>query len=108
MSITETNVVDLIGVDPSKGVARLGISDHLEWIAPEDEHLLLLQEKINTYLRFIESGEIYDHYPDARNCKCEIELLSKYPLSKAAIDFCEMAKGVIKGAGLDFSYRVFS
>ncbi|WP_407059149.1 DUF6572 domain-containing protein [Ralstonia syzygii subsp. celebesensis] len=30
-----------------------------------EEHLLLLQEKINCYLRFIESGEIYNSFPSA-------------------------------------------
>ncbi|WP_175811888.1 DUF6572 domain-containing protein [Burkholderia contaminans] len=106
MSILETNVVDLIGVDPSKKVAKLGISDHLEWSEPEGEHLLLLQEKINTYLRFIEGGELYQHFPNARGCQCEIELLAKYPLSPGALDFFENAKAVIRGAGFDFSYQI--
>ncbi|WP_176040293.1 DUF6572 domain-containing protein [Burkholderia stabilis] len=106
MSILETNVVDLIGVDPSKKIVKLGISDHLEWSVPEGEHLLLLQEKINTYLNFIEGGELYQHFPNARGCRCEIELLAKYPLSPVAIDFFEKAKAVIREAGFDLSYQV--
>ncbi|WP_241301893.1 DUF6572 domain-containing protein [Burkholderia stabilis] len=109
MSILETNVVDLIGVDPSKKIVKLGISDHLEWSVPEGEHLLLLlllQEKINTYLSFIEGGELYQHFPNARGCRCEIELLAKYPLSPVAIDFFEKAKAVIREVGFDLSCQV--
>ncbi|HIC7208338.1 DUF6572 domain-containing protein [Burkholderia stabilis] len=105
MSILETNVVDLIGVDPSKKIAKLGISDHLEWLVPEGEHLLL-QEKINTYLSFIEGGELYQHFPNARGCRCEIELLAKYPLSLVEIDFFGKAKAVIREAGFDLSCQV--
>lgn len=56
MSILDENMVDIIGVDPSKGIATLVITDHLEWTSPVGEHLLLLQEKINCYLRFLEGG----------------------------------------------------
>lgn len=107
MSITDTNIIDVIGVDPSKGIARLGISDHLEWGHSEEKHLLLLQEKINSYLRFIEGGELYEHYPDARNCRCEIEVIAKHSPSPAAIEFMEKARSVIRSAGFDLSYRVF-
>lgn len=56
MSILDANVVDIVGVDPAKGIARLIITDHLEWTSPVQEHLFLLQEKINSYLRFLEGG----------------------------------------------------
>ncbi|MGS0893246.1 DUF6572 domain-containing protein [Burkholderia stagnalis] len=108
MSILDTNVIDVIGVDPEKGIARLGISDHLEWSVGEVEHLSLLQDKINSYLRFLESGEIYEHYPDARHCHCEIELIAKYPLSQSAINFVSEAKKIITDAGFGLSYKVVS
>lgn len=40
------------------------ISDHLDW-DDELEHIHALQEKINAYLRFVESGEILGKYPQA-------------------------------------------
>ncbi len=60
MSILDAKVVDIVGVDPDKGIARLVITDHLEWTDPLGEHLLLLQEKINGYLRFLE-GESWSN-----------------------------------------------
>ena len=66
MSIVETKVVDIIAVPEwePKNVILL-ITDHLKWgdKAQQGEHLLLLQEKINTYIAFIESGEILENYP---------------------------------------------
>ncbi|MDR6469191.1 hypothetical protein J2777_002919 [Paraburkholderia graminis] len=110
MSISQTNVVDFVGVDPDKQIARLAISDHLGWDSPEEEkeHLWLLQEKINAYLRFIESGELYQNYPDARDAKCEIELVAKYPLSVGGVRFFEQARSVVQAAGFELSYRVFT
>ncbi|CAE6958491.1 DUF6572 domain-containing protein [Paraburkholderia domus] len=110
MSISETNVVDFIGVDPAKKIARLAISDHLAWDDPEEEkeHLWLLQEKINSYLRFIEGGELYQNYPDATGASCEIELVSKYPLSVAGVRFFEQARSIVQAAGFDLLYRVFT
>lgn len=42
----------------------LMIADHLDW-ENELQHLSLLQDKINAYVSFIESGKIYSVYPDA-------------------------------------------
>ena len=43
----------------------LMIADHLDW-ENELQHLTLLQDKINAYVSFIESGQIYSVYPDAK------------------------------------------
>lgn len=106
MSILDTNVVDIVGVDPSKGISRLIITDHLEWTDPVGEHLLLLQEKINSYLRFLEGGELQQHYPDSKGCKCEIEIAMKYEPSPEALRFIEKAREIVQGAGFDLVYQV--
>ncbi|MBC6110685.1 DUF6572 domain-containing protein [Pedobacter fastidiosus] len=64
MSVIQVDKIDFIGIDGKTKKVALTISDHLDW---DDEyyHLSVLQEKINAYLRFIESGEIYDVYPDS-------------------------------------------
>ena len=53
LSIEQTDVVDFMGIDKLTGEIVLTISDHLEWNDADEEHLWLLQEKINAYLRFI-------------------------------------------------------
>ncbi|MBN3855058.1 hypothetical protein G3N59_16875 [Paraburkholderia sp. Ac-20340] len=106
MSILDENVVDIIGVDPSKGIATLVITDHLEWTSPVGEHLLLLQEKINCYLRFLEGGELEQHYPDSKGCKQQIEIAMKYEPSSEALHFIGKAREIVQGAGFDLIYRV--
>ncbi len=68
MSVDQTQVIDVVSKDP-KGTIVLSISDHLDWDNTK-QHLLILQEKINTYLNFVDSGEICEKYPDAipRGC----------------------------------------
>lgn len=110
LTILDANTVDIVAVDPCKEIARLAISDHLRWDDPEEEkeHLWLLQEKINAYLRFIEGGELYQNYPDAKGAKCEIELVAKYPLSVTGVRFFEQARSIVQAAGFELLYRVFT
>lgn len=106
MSILDANVVDIIGVDPSEGIARLIITDHLEWTDPVGEHLYLLQEKINTYLKFLEGGELEQHFPDSKGCKREIQIAMKFEPSSEVLSFIGKAREIIQGAGFDLVYQV--
>jgi len=55
MSVEQRKVIDFVGISKADGRAILTISDHLPWLA-DNEHLLILQDKINDYLAFLESG----------------------------------------------------
>lgn len=57
MTIAETNTIDIIATRPDSDVVKLVIADHLEW-SDLDTHARLLQEKINTYIEFVESGQL--------------------------------------------------
>lgn len=63
MSLDQLDKIDIISTNP-KGEVVLHIADHLEWTLQKD-HILLLQDKINAYLQFIESGQILEEYPTA-------------------------------------------
>jgi hypothetical protein len=60
MVIDETSMIDFVSVDDADNV-NLTISDHLDWAATE-KHLMLLQEKINTYCKYVENGHLDDEY----------------------------------------------
>jgi len=106
MSILDTNVVDVIGIDAPNRIARLGISDHLEWDQSEQDHLVLLQNKINTYLVYLESGQVYENNPNTRDCKFVIEIVSKYDPSPRALEFFKDARAIVRGAGFELAYKV--
>ena len=105
MSIDQTEVVDAIGVDDSTGQVVLTISDHLEW---DNDHLLLLQEKLNTYLSFVESGELLGSYPNAKGREVLINVVCKYPPDQNTEGFLSQVNGIVEGAGMKFNCRVFA
>ena len=104
MSIEQTDKVDFLSIEKQTNMVKLTISDHLGW-NKENEHLLLLQEKINTYLRFIESGELFDVYPEAKGKKILIYIASKYEPSKLCKVFFEKASSVIAEAGFILKFE---
>lgn len=108
MTIDQSNVVDAIGVDKETGDLVLTIVDHLEWTSNFDEHLQLLQEKLDTYLCFIESGEIYQTYPDAKNRPVLIDVVYMYPLNRQALNIFNMVIWIIEGAGMRLRHRIFN
>jgi hypothetical protein len=110
MSIDNIKVVDFTGVDKESGDVILTISDHLPWtdsISENRNHLNLLEGKINTYLQFIESGQLVEDYPDAKGKKVVINVVGKFTLNYDAIIYFEKAEKVIANAGFKLSFQLF-
>jgi len=106
MSIEQIGEIDAIGINNLTGNVVLTIIDHFEWINNDSEHLNLLQEKLNSYLKFVESGEIFEAYPNAKNRVITIEVVYKYqPVEKAFI-FYNQVESIIENAGIKFSHRL--
>jgi hypothetical protein len=103
MTIEDADTVDLIGTEKGDGAAVLVISDHLDWNDTE-RHLKLLQEKINAYLAFIESGEMYDRHPSARGAKIVIKVVGAHALAAEGIRFFQSARPVLEQAGVDLRF----
>ena len=104
MSVEQRKVIDAVGIRRSDGCAVLTISDHLPWLS-DNAHLLVLQDKINDYLACLESGEIYDSYPQAHGREIEIQVVHKYPPVGDAVSFLERAGETIRRAGFHFAAR---
>jgi hypothetical protein len=107
MTIEAPQTIDSIGVDKKTERVILKIFDHLDW-SNENEHLLLLQSKINTYLSFIESGEVYEAYASAngKEFTISVDFLEK-PVSNA-IKFMDTSAKIIAEAGYELEYSVDS
>jgi hypothetical protein len=100
MSIDQTDKIDFLLTDKEKTQVILVISDHLDWEEDEGEHLLLLQDKLNAYLAFIESGQMTQERPDLADLPVVIQVSAKYPLSKEATKFYAMAGETVTEAGV--------
>ena len=102
MSITDSKTIDMWGIpksSPNKVI--LGIADHLSWSkTKEGEHLLKLQEKLNTYISFIESGEIYSAIPSSKGASPTIRLIGNFPLSTQGEMFIERATAILQESGI--------
>jgi hypothetical protein len=111
MSLEETKVIDSIGVDKATNDVVLTIVDHLSWSNEEHgdhNHLLLLQEKLNTYLSFIEGGELLEKYPDSRGRKILIDVVGKHRLGIQGESFFTRASTIVTNAGFSLRFRLFN
>jgi hypothetical protein len=105
MAVNDPDVVDLVSIDPS-GCVVLTISDHLDWL-DSISHQQVLQEKINRYLAFVESGEILESYPHAKGRQVIVRVVAKYQPDPAGLQFFDRAKGILAQAGIQFLWNQF-
>ena len=103
MSIENKNVIDVVSVDKEENVI-LTISDHLEWDL-NNEHLLILQDKINAYLGAIKNGELYKNYPKAKGKKIIIRIIALHYLKGDAKVFLDRVKATLKNTGYGFEFE---
>ena len=99
MSVVEKDVIDGIGYIQEEKALSLMISDHLDW-KKEYDHLIKLQDKINTYLGFIENGEYKEEYPEYDIVKAIIEIYFVYEPTKNAIYFLNSVQEQIGKMGV--------
>ncbi|WP_086357506.1 DUF6572 domain-containing protein [Gilliamella apis] len=107
MSIEDTNKIDMIGkLKNNESVISLGITDHLSWNDEINNHLFLLQEKINSYLRFIESGEIYESFPAAKGkINFLIEIFFQYKIPQECINFLDKVNELLSSTNIRLKYE---
>jgi len=104
-SIDQTDVVDFISLDPKTDEISLAISDYLPWDEDAKMHMFLLQEKVNAYLRFIESGEVYEAYPAAKGRPLVIDVLGKYRMTREAEAFFRRVVDFLHSAGYRIQFQ---
>ena len=104
MSIEERKIVDILSLDSNRDVV-LTVSDHLEW-TDTDEHQCLLQDKLNDYLAFVETGDLLQQYPKAARKQVLFRVVLKYKPDQAGRIFLERARDILEKAGFRFKYEV--
>lgn len=104
MSIEQTLKIDGVSIDFADGDCTLTIVDHLEWDEP---HLVLLQAKINRYLQFVESGEVYVLYPGTTACDFKIEVCAIYAPIPQVTEFLRQVEDALESAGFRWSIVPF-
>jgi len=92
MSVDQKDKIDAIGIEPDGKTLGMMITDHFDWDEKfEYDHLMMLQEKINLYVYFIESKQYSDIYPNNHFEKFCIDIHFKYELNENCKKFIEVA-----------------
>lgn len=104
MSVDDRNVVDAIGVEKGSAIVVLTVSDHRAW--GDRDHLVALQDKLNDYFGFVESGQLIESYPDALDRKIRIDVVCKYPPDSDGERLLFQARQVVEAAGWSLSWFV--
>src|SRR5579863_4230956 len=98
MSVEQTDVVDIESIERETGNVILTISDHLDW-SDSLAHQSILQKKLNTYLAFVESGEILEQYPKAKDRPVVLNVVFRCPSDESGQAFITRARALLESAG---------
>jgi hypothetical protein len=107
MSVEQTDVVDILGIDRETGHVVLTINDHLDW-SDSVGHPTILQKKLNTYLAIVESREILGQYSKAKNRPVAFRVVFQVPPDESGQAFVARARDVIESAGFSLRDEVFT
>ncbi len=105
MAIDNPNCVDGIGIDREQNdVLRLLITDHFAWqgedTLDEYDHLMMLQDKINAYISYLESGQYKQTYPDREFSMAILEIHFMYEISDNCTAFLNAVQSQIEELGI--------
>lgn len=111
MSVEQSEIVDHLGIERESGHVGLVIIDDLDW-TDELSHLQMLQDKLNAYLAFIESGEVFERVQSElgksvpSTTPINVTVYAKFDLSPRARELMTYAIEMFEDAGLELSHRV--
>ena len=106
MTVADPNTIDIVAHRADANVVRLVIADHLDWTG-ELDHLAMLQDKLNTYLAFVERGQLRKSYPEAAGKPVQIEIRFLHePTEHAKQHFLDRAMAVVRRAGMSLVWSV--
>jgi hypothetical protein len=105
MTIEQRGIVDLISIPPNQQVAYLIVSDHLEWGVNDNEHCVLVQEKINEYLSFIEGGALIEARPDLKSKRLVLKVIGLHKPSLAGQSFYTKFSDALANTGYPFIFE---
>lgn len=104
MSLDKSDLVDSVGIEKGSDFVALTIADAWDW-QDTHQHLLALQAKLNGYFRFIESGQIFESYPEAVGRQIVIDVIGKFPIPTIGIEFLKRASDACAEMGVRIRYR---
>ena len=110
MAIDNANVIDGMALDKERKAICLLITDHFMWSGDvalkEYDHLMLLQDKINAYISFLETRQYEEQYPEEEISMAVIEIHFKYPITDNCEKFLNTVQNQIGQYGIKIEAQV--
>lgn len=104
MAIDNLDTIDGMAIDKERQALVLLLTDHLPFegagALSEKDHLLLLQDKINAYISFIEAEQFRETYPNEEFNIAVIEIHFKYEITKTCENFLNAVQAQISEIGI--------
>ncbi len=104
MSVEDLDVVDLVSMGPD-GRWFLLITDQLDW-TQSVTHQQKLQKKLNRYMTFIESGQVYRVHPAAKGQQLVIDIRFLHMPDEEGWKFLERVRTVVERAGVQIQCKM--
>lgn len=111
MQLAEADTVDYLGLEKETGYIVLTLIDDCDW-ENELQHLAMLQNKINRYFDFVDSGEVYDEAVKVlgreigRATPVKISILAQYEPIGEGLRFLQHVKNVARSANVMVTFKV--
>lgn len=104
MAIDNPKTIDGMAIDRERNALVLLLTDHLAWEDPEApselEHLELLQDKINAYISFLESGQFKESYPGEDFAMAAIQVHFKHNITENCEKFLNAVQDQVGQLGV--------
>lgn len=78
LNIENTDTIDGMAYEQDTSSLILLLADGMDW-SDMNRHLLLLQDKLNTYIWYIDSGQYEEKYPNVRRIELRVSFLFEEP-----------------------------
>lgn len=108
-TIEQSDIIDHLTVDVS-GSIDLVVVDPLDW-SDTHAHIFALQRKLDRYLDFVESGEVFERlrklgHEVAHVTPIKITIVARYPLPDEPRAFFEYARDTVAKSGVQLHHQV--
>ena len=110
MAIDNPNVIDGMAIDEDRKAICLLLTDHFAWngndTLSEYHHLILLQEKINAYISYLDTRQYEEQYPKEEIVMAIIEIHFKYDITENCEKFLNTVQNQIGQYGIKIEAHI--
>lgn len=78
LNVENTDTIDGLAYEQETSSLILLLADGMDW-SDMNRHLLLLQEKLNNYIWYIDSKQYEEKYPDVKRIELRVSFLFQEP-----------------------------